>query len=93
MRITATGLPELPAAAHAPETSPDSGSTPAVAAGAAAPALKSAVLQPALAALRDMPDVDHAKIEAVREALARGEAPFNPARLAALIERYHGNRE
>lgn len=89
MRITGTGIPELPATAPVSEATVDSGRAPA----AAAPALQSAVLQPALAALRDMPDIDQAKIEALRDALARGDVPFNASRLAGLIERYHGNRE
>jgi negative regulator of flagellin synthesis FlgM len=45
---------------------------------AAAPApLQSAVLQPALAALRD--------------ALAKGELPFDANKLAGLIQRFHGS--
>lgn len=60
---------------------------------AAATELQSAVLQPALDAVREMPDIDQAKMDAIRDALACGEISFNPARLAALIERYHGGRE
>lgn len=90
MRITGMGLP---ATAQASETTTDNTTAPAGAASTAAPALQSAVLQPALAALRDMPDIDQAKIEALRDALARGDVPFDPSRLAGLIERYHGNRE
>ncbi|HEX6734000.1 MAG TPA: flagellar biosynthesis anti-sigma factor FlgM [Azonexus sp.] len=92
MRITGIGMPAttLPA-----ETSIDNGkpAAPASAAAGTAPALQSAVLQPALAALRDMPEIDQAKIEALRDALARGDVPFDAGRLAGLIERYHGNRE
>lgn len=92
MKIVGTGLPELPATAQATDAAP-AASAPAIASGAAAAPLQSAVLQPALAALRDMPDIDQAKVEALRDALARGEVPLNPARLAGLIARFHGNRE
>jgi negative regulator of flagellin synthesis FlgM len=40
-----------------------------------------------------MPEVDEAKVAAVREALARGEIQFDAAKLAGLIARYHGGRE
>jgi len=87
-------MPELPVTTQSSGTAVDSGKAQsAAAAGEAAPALQSAVLQPALAALRDMPDIDQAKVEALRDALARGDVPFNAGRLAGLIERYHGNRE
>ena len=61
------------------------------AAPAAAAVLQSAVLQPALAALRDMPEIDHEKGAARRDALAKGELPFDPARLAGLVQRFHGS--
>lgn len=51
--------------------------------------LQSAVLQPAVAAMRELPDIDHARVSALKTALERGELPFDPAKLAALIERYH----
>lgn len=60
---------------------------------AAVTELQSAVLQPALDAVREMPDIDQAKVNAIRDAIARGEISFNPARLAAVIERYHSGRE
>ncbi len=53
-------------------------------------ALQSATLQPALDALRALPDFDHAKVAALRDALAKGEVAFDPARLAGLIQRFHG---
>lgn len=53
-------------------------------------ALQSAVLQPALAALRALPDFDHERVIALRDALAKGELPFDPSRLAGLIQRFHG---
>lgn len=54
--------------------------------------LQSAVLQPALAALREMPEIDHAKVAELRDALAKGELPFDAGKLAGLIERFHGGR-
>ncbi len=61
----------------------------AVTTTAAAPALQSSVLEPAIAALRELPEIDHAKVAALRDALAKGELPFNAGKLAALIESYH----
>jgi negative regulator of flagellin synthesis FlgM len=42
-----------------------------------------------MAAMNEMPDIDQEKVAALKTALERGELPFNPAKLAALIERYH----
>lgn len=64
----------------------------ATAAGAAAPALQSEVLQPAAAALRAMPDFDAARVAELRDQLAKGELPFDAGRLAGLIQRFHGGR-
>jgi negative regulator of flagellin synthesis FlgM len=70
------------------------------AAAAAAPlasstgtASQSAVLQGAQSALREMPEIDQAKVAALRDALARGEVRFDAGKLAGLISRYHGGRE
>ena len=51
--------------------------------------MQSAVLQPALDAMRNLPDIDHAKVAALQDALAKGELPFDAGKLAKLIERYH----
>jgi negative regulator of flagellin synthesis FlgM len=61
----------------------------AIASTAGAPSLQSSVLEPALAALNELPEIDHAKVAALRDALAKGELPFNAGKLAALIESYH----
>ena len=54
--------------------------------------LQSAVLQPAMAALRAMPDeIDHERVAQLRDMLARGELPFDPSKIAGLIQRFHGN--
>lgn len=66
-----------------------SSSAPGAGASDSGVALEYKVLEPALKALREMPDVDNARVAELRDALARGELPFNATRLAALIERYH----
>lgn len=63
--------------------------THAATAAAGSEALQSAVLQPAIAALNELPDVDHERVAMLRDALAKGELPFNAGKLAALIESYH----
>lgn len=55
-------------------------------------ALQSEVLKPAAEALRAMPDFDAARVAELRDALARGELPFDPGRLAGLIQKFHGGR-
>lgn len=60
---------------------------------AAAPAaqreLESAVLQPALQALKEMGDIDHERVAQLRDALAKGELPFDAGKLAGLIQKFH----
>lgn len=51
--------------------------------------LESAVLQPALQALKEMGDVDHERVAQLRDALAKGELPFDAGKLAGLIQRFH----
>ena len=55
--------------------------------------LQSAVLQPALQAMREMPEIDQEKVDMLRDALAKGELPFDPAKLAGLIQRFHGSEQ
>lgn len=57
-----------------------------------AAALQSDVLKPAADALSAMPDFDAARVAVLREALARGELPFDAGRLAGLIQKFHGGR-
>jgi len=80
---TVTGPAEV-ARARAPGAAASAAS-----AGRGQQALQSALLQPALQALEALPEVDEAKVQSVRAALARGEMPFDAAKLAALIESYH----
>lgn len=61
-------------------------------AGASAAPLQSEVLQPAMAALAAMPEIDHARVSELRDALAKGELPFDAGRLAGLIQRFHGGQ-
>ncbi len=90
MRITtstADGMAVQRVADSAPVEAPE-----AVAAPAPAP-LQSAVLQPALQAMRDMPEIDQEKVDMLRDALAKGELPFDPGKLAGLIQRFHGSEQ
>lgn len=50
---------------------------------------QSAVLESAQAALRASPEIDEARVAALRDALARGEVRFDAGKLAGLIQRYH----
>ncbi|KQQ91600.1 flagellar biosynthesis anti-sigma factor FlgM [Massilia sp. Leaf139] len=95
MKITGTGAPTMtPAiggasAATAAAAAPAAPSAPA--ASTSSP-LQSEVLQPAAKALAALPDFDAARVAELRDALAKGELPFDPARLAGLIQRFHGGR-
>ena len=62
-----------------------------VAAPAGNDALESAVLQPAQKAMKALPDFDAARVAELRDALAKGELPFDAGRLAGLIQRFHGS--
>ncbi|QOY95574.1 flagellar biosynthesis anti-sigma factor FlgM [Massilia sp. UMI-21] len=90
MKITGAIVPT--ATVGIQRTTVESVPAPAEAArsGGAAPALQSEVLQPAAGALRAMPDFDAARVAELRDALAKGELPFDPGRLAGLIQRFHG---
>jgi negative regulator of flagellin synthesis FlgM len=75
---------------------PAGSSAPAIAApltsAAPALALESALLEPAQAALRALPDFDAVRVAELRDALAKGELPFDAGRLAGLIQRFHGSQ-
>ena len=88
MRIT-TATPEGMAVQRVAEPAPVDGVDAPAAPATAAP-LQSAVMQPALQAMRDMPEIDQEKVDMLRDALAKGELPFDPAKLAGLIQRFHG---
>lgn len=92
MKITSGAAPSesLALRAAAVDSTPEAAAASAPAAPAAA--LQSEVLQPALAALRAMPEIDHERVAQLRDALAKGELPFDPARLAGLIQRFHGGK-
>ena len=94
MKITSTGLPQAPAATRAIETEPAPGASSSARAPAALSAqpLQSAVMGPALQALREMPEVDLERVGQLRDALAKGAVPFDAAKLAGLITRFHGGR-
>ena len=90
MKITGTGAPTMTPVLGGAAAAP----APAAAAPVAdsSPALQSEVLQPAAKALAALPDFDAARVAELRDALAKGELPFDPARLAGLIQRFHGGR-
>ncbi|WP_230958630.1 flagellar biosynthesis anti-sigma factor FlgM [Burkholderia territorii] len=48
------------------------------------------VIRPALAVLRNLPDFDDARVDALRAAMREGRIPFDPGKLAVLIKRFHG---
>jgi len=60
--------------------------------GSAPEALASSVLAGAKAELAALPEIDQAKVDELRAALARGEISFDADRLAQLIQRFHGGR-
>ncbi|MET0518967.1 MAG: flagellar biosynthesis anti-sigma factor FlgM [Burkholderiaceae bacterium] len=78
--------------ARVDKTAATLGAAPAVLGAAPATALESSHLQPAQQALAAMPEIDQAKVDALREALSRGEISFDANRLASLIQRFHGGR-
>lgn len=96
MRIANTGLPETAGAAASTPVAPIQEAPETTSAGAAnmsAPgALQSAALAPARTALNEMPEIDQAKVAAVRDALAKGEIAFDAGKLAGLIARYHAGQ-
>ncbi|TQK10136.1 flagellar biosynthesis anti-sigma factor FlgM [Herbaspirillum sp. SJZ107] len=90
MKITGVSTPSI-------SITPQAGAVSASVA-VAAPAtessspLESAVLQPAQGALRALPDFDAARVAELRDALAKGQLPFDAGRLAGLIQRFHGSQ-
>ncbi len=68
--------------AHAARPSPRSG----------AGELRSGVLLPAIEAMKEMPEIDQARVVELRDALARGEIAFDPQKLARLITKFHGGQ-
>ncbi|MBI3381719.1 MAG: flagellar biosynthesis anti-sigma factor FlgM [Aquabacterium sp.] len=94
MKINNTSLPTIGASAPVQETPRVEGpaaASPHAPTTSSSP-LQSATLEPAMTALQGMPEIDQAKVEAVRDALAKGEINFDAKKLAGLIARYHGGR-
>lgn len=90
-RTTALAPTSGAAGASAAEAT-DTTAAPAAGAAAEATPLQAGSLAPAQQALAAMPEIDSARVAAVRDALARGEIRFDAQRLAGLIERFHGGR-
>jgi len=94
MKITGVSTPSIqitPQAGGAAAATPVAVSASASASASAAP-LESAVLQPAQSALRALPDFDAGRVAELRDALSKGELPFDAGRLAGLIQRFHGGQ-
>lgn len=96
MKISNTSLPGVGGANPVQEATrvegPSAAATSHSSSSASPSPLQSAALTPAMTSMRDMPEIDQAKVEAVRDALAKGEIKFDAKKLAGLIERYHGGR-
>jgi negative regulator of flagellin synthesis FlgM len=94
MRIPANLNTDATNAAARPASSSNGGAAPARSSGRPSGGgdLQSGVLQPALGAMRDMPEIDEARVAELRDALARGDIPFDAGKLAGLISRYHGTQ-
>jgi len=90
MKITGTGAPTMTPAIGGASAAP-APAAPAAATETSAP-LQSSVLQPAAKALAALPDFDAARVAELRDALAKGELPFDAGRLAGLIQRFHAGR-
>jgi negative regulator of flagellin synthesis FlgM len=91
MKITGASTPSITIApqAGAPAAAP---AAAPVAPAVATDTLESSVLQPAQSALKALPDFDAAKVAELRDALSKGELPFDAGRLAGLIQRFHGSQ-
>ena len=94
MKITGSAVSTVNVGAARVDTSApaDGAASTASASGSASAPLQSEVLKPAADALRAMPDFDAARVAELRDALARGELPFDAGRLAGLIQKFHGGR-
>jgi negative regulator of flagellin synthesis FlgM len=86
MKITGATAPAVTLTPHGPAAAP------APAAAASAAPLQAETLQPAKDAMAAMPEIDHARVAELRDLLAKGELPFDAARLAGLIQRFHGGK-
>ena len=93
MRISTGSADGVAVQRVAESAAPDAAEAVAAAAPAAQAPLQSAVMQPALQAMREMPEIDQEKVDMLRDALAKGELPFDPAKLAGLIQRFHGSEK
>jgi len=91
MKITGVSTPSI---SITPQAGAGAGamSAPAPSAASSFEPLESAVLQPAQSALRALPDFDAARVAELRDALAKGQLPFDAGRLAGLIQRFHGSQ-
>ncbi len=89
MKVTSVGSPPEVAAVTTVSTPVPPARSAAPSAPSAAAPLESAVLGPALAAIKELPEIDQARVATLRDALEHGQIPFDASKLAALIDRYH----
>jgi negative regulator of flagellin synthesis FlgM len=89
MKLTGVSTSSIPAAAVTGPAGPSIAAP--LTAAAPAVALESALLEPAQTALNALPNFDAARVAELRDALSRGELPFDAGRLAGLIQRFHGS--
>jgi negative regulator of flagellin synthesis FlgM len=93
MKITGASTPSITITPQAGNTAAAAVAVPVAGAPERAnEALESSVLQPAQGALKALPDFDAAKVAELRDALAKGDLPFDAGRLAGLIQRFHGSK-
>lgn len=85
-----TGQSNLTPPAQVSSTEPVGSTKPVQSAQVAQTPQDAELLKPAQAALDSMGDIDQEKVAFLRGALARGEIPFDPDRLAKLVQRFHG---
>jgi negative regulator of flagellin synthesis FlgM len=90
MKITGASTPIITPQAGGSTAAPVA--IPVAAPDRSSEALESSVLHPAQAALKALPDFDAARVAELRDALSRGELPFDAGRLAGLIQRFHGGK-
>jgi negative regulator of flagellin synthesis FlgM len=92
MRISTTPSLESPSIAPVADVGSSAAAAPPTSTTAAeSPESQSAVLKPALAAMDALPAMDQARVAKIRDALMRGDLPFDAGRLASLVQRYHGS--
>lgn len=92
MKITGVSTPSISITPQAGAAAVSASVAVSAPAAESSSPLESAVLQPARSALGALPDFDAARVAELRDALAKGQLPFDAGRLAGLIQRFHGSQ-